>query len=129
MRRALSIFLALIFGLGPLAATFQVRAESRLPACCRRHGAHHCTMDAEAAINPTLASPSSSPAFNSPVRCPYFPGNSVASATPVHALAASAEGLPTLLTQAHMPAAGRAAARLSQIRTRAGRAPPSSLLG
>ena len=48
MRRALSILLVLFFGLGPLTATLQGSDDSRLPACCRRNGAHHCVMAEEA---------------------------------------------------------------------------------
>jgi hypothetical protein len=48
-----------------------------------------------------------------------------ASIVPVEALAASPAGLPALLAEPHSPSASRAAARLSQIRTRAGRGPPS----
>ena len=52
MRRILSIVLALMVGLGPALATVPANAlafgwnthgdESGLPACCRRHGVHHC---------------------------------------------------------------------------------------
>src|ERR1035438_8325373 len=44
MRRCVSIFLVLCFGLGPLTGMLEASDESRLPACCRRHGAHHCAM-------------------------------------------------------------------------------------
>jgi hypothetical protein len=126
MRRGLSIFLILAFGLGPLAATLQAGSESRLPPCCRRHGAHHCAMAMRKAALMSRAASGSIPNFTAPATCPYFPGYTAASATAVHALAASPVSLPVLLAQAHSPAAGRAAARLSQIRTRAGRGPPDS---
>lgn len=47
MRRALSTLLLLAFGL-PVIAPPLIWAgpESALPACCRRHGAHHCAMGA-----------------------------------------------------------------------------------
>jgi len=44
MRRTLSIFLVLFFGLGPVAAALHAEEDAGLPACCRRHGAHHCAM-------------------------------------------------------------------------------------
>jgi hypothetical protein len=127
MRRALPIFLILFFGLGPLAVTLSAGDESRLPYCCRRHGDHHCTMSTRTA-DLMLQSESNEPAFAAPATCPYFPGYTVAPTTSVLALAAAPAGLPDLLAEPHSPAAARAAARLSQIRTRAGRGPPASTL-
>jgi hypothetical protein len=46
VRRLLSITLVLLFSfslISPLLALGET-AESKLPACCRRSGAHHCTM-------------------------------------------------------------------------------------
>jgi len=102
-------------------------AESRLPACCRRHGAHHCAMAAAMAASRFV--PPGAPHQMAPhSQCPLFPGAAAASTAPVHALPALAAGLPVLLAQAHSPAAGRAAARLRQLRTRANRGPPESTL-
>jgi hypothetical protein len=58
MRRILSILLLLALGLGPAlpagALASSIRSgwtgkvdESRIPACCRRNGKHHCSMSAE----------------------------------------------------------------------------------
>jgi hypothetical protein len=63
-----------------------------------------------------------------PSTCPAFPGCTDARTTAPHALTAAAVGLPALIAQTHAPAAARAAARVSQIRTRSGRAPPASFL-
>src|SRR5580658_4831234 len=120
MRRWLSIFLILLFGLGPLAAALPASVDSRLPACCRRHGAHHCAMAARISQSASDAKP----ILTARATCPYFPGYTAALNSTIQALAASAVSLPVLLAQAHSPAAGRAAARLSQILTRAGRGPP-----
>ncbi len=125
MRRTLSIVMVLFFGLGPLAATLSASDESRLPACCRRHGTHHCAMSTRMAAVMAEAA-SDKRIFAAPLTCPYFPGYAVAPTTTIHALAASPASLPVPLAQAHSLAMGRAAARLSQIRTRAGRAPPAS---
>ena len=61
MRRILSILLLLVLGLGPEAPATALASglisgpasawsgkvdESRLPACCRRNGKHHCAMSA-----------------------------------------------------------------------------------
>jgi hypothetical protein len=129
MKRILSTFLILMFGLGPLAEALPASAESSLPACCRRHGAHHCAMSAEQAAKAAQATPSSTPILTAPSHCPYYPGSMAASTTPAFAMVASKAAPPVLFAQDHLPATGDAAARQSQIRTRAGRGPPSSLLG
>ena len=121
MRRALSILLILFFGVGPLAALAGSDVEARLPACCRRHGAHHCQMNGIAANEGT----SGTNAIGAPSTCPQFPTNAAAT-TAQYAIAASPMGMPAMLAQPHSPVAGRAAARLSQIRTRTGRGPPPS---
>jgi len=129
MRRLLSIFLILFFWLGPLAATLPASDDdSRLPICCRRHGAHHCAMSSRMRATMAAESAGSTAAFTAPVTCPYFPGYTAGPATSTHALTASGISLPALLAQAHSAAAARAAARLSQIRTRVGRGPPASIL-
>jgi hypothetical protein len=66
MRRIVGMFLVLLFWLGPLAAILPVNAELRLPACCRRLGAHHCTMSAQAVSGST-------PVFSASLHCPNFP--------------------------------------------------------
>jgi hypothetical protein len=127
MRRGISIFLILFFWLGPLAANLPASEDdSRLPSCCRRHGAHHCAMSTRMAAIRSQAG--SAPVAAAPSHCPSFPDYQAASTTPVYALAASTTDLPVLLAQAHPPTARRAAARLSQIRARAVRGPPASNL-
>ncbi len=126
MRRALSILLILCFGLGPLAATLEASNDARLPACCRRHGAHRCVLSASLA-SMIAASASGQPIVTAPAACPAFPGSMAATAPAPQALAAAPVSLPVLLAYPLSPAAVRAAARLSRIRTRAGRGPPASL--
>ena len=71
MRRILAITLLIAFGspfvLPLLAAT--PAAQSALPACCRRNGAHHC------AITMAMAAEGLSGAhfYAPPDRCPMFP--------------------------------------------------------
>jgi hypothetical protein len=69
---------------------------------------------------------SSKPIITAPASCPFFPGYTAATASAPQALNASPMSLPFLLAQLHSPAAVRAAARLTQIRTRASRGPPAS---
>ncbi len=131
MRRGLSISLILFFWLGPLAATLPSLAgdESRLPACCRRHGAHHCTMSAQmmgqTAAQIRAALEASGPILTAPSHCPFFPQHIATLTAPLHALAAVSVGLPVQLARPHSPAASRAAARVSQRRTRDDRGPPA----
>ena len=122
MRRTISIFLVLFFGLGPVAAALHAEEDAGLPACCRRHGAHHCAMAS------TMGQNDRKPGLSAPSTCPYFPGYNLAPSNAPLALAAPPVSLPAMLVQPHTPAAARAAARLSQIRTRAGRGPPVSSL-
>ncbi|MDR3750268.1 MAG: hypothetical protein P4K94_02165 [Terracidiphilus sp.] len=128
MRRGLSIYLILFFWLGPLAVTLPASDDSGLPPCCRRHGAHHCAMAMRMAAMMSKALSGSTPVLTAPLTCPLFPGFRAATAATTDALPAAPISLPVLLAHAHSPAAGRAAARLSQIRTRASRGPPALTL-
>jgi hypothetical protein len=124
MRRALSSFLILFFGLGPVAATLHAEDDAGLPACCRRNGAHHCNLSARMVA--MMVDSDGKTSLSAPTACPYFPGYNVAPSTTPLALGAQPVSMPALLVQPHTPAAARAAARLSQLRTRAGRGPPDS---
>lgn len=44
MRRILAIAAVVLFWLAPVAALLPGSDDAQLPACCRRHGAHHCAM-------------------------------------------------------------------------------------
>ncbi|MGD0628137.1 MAG: hypothetical protein ABR987_02230 [Terracidiphilus sp.] len=123
MKRVLSISLILLFGFGPLAA-LPGSEESRLPPCCRRHGNHHCAM-----MQRMAQAASGKPIVTAPATCPLFPGYGIPTTASIDALAAAPASLPVLLAQAHVPAAGRSAAWLSPIRSRAGRSPPAKTLG
>jgi hypothetical protein len=127
MRRILSIFFVLLFGLSPLSAALGAEEDTRIPACCRRLGAHHCAISMGRAATMAEAA-SGRHIVKAPATCPLFPGYTAATASAPQALTASPLSLPSLLTQSHSPAASRAAARLSQIRTRASRGPPASFL-
>ncbi len=78
MRRVCSILFVLLFGLGPLAVAVD-GDDASLPACCRRHGAHHCAMSS--AVN---RADSQTPALAAPSHCPFFPqGNASPSPTAI----------------------------------------------
>ena len=126
MRRPLAILLVLFFALGPLQGLLEAYGDARLPACCRRHGAHHCAMseDMMAAFERAI---SSWPAFTAPNTCPSFPGFALGFSTPSHALVASDASLPVFLEQGRSPIHSVAVMQMAPIRARAGRAPPASL--
>lgn len=77
MRRLLSLTLLLMFSLpliSPLLALGE-SPDSRLPACCRRNGAHHCGMSAD-----QLAALAHGRNFAAPrSKCPMFPQSVVPS--------------------------------------------------
>jgi len=125
MRRSLSILLVLIFGLGPLSATLGASEDSRLPSCCRRHGMHHCAASTRMA---SMMAESGKTILTAPATCPLFPSSSVATVSAPQALAAAPIGLPSLIAHPHSPSAARAAARMSLVRMRAGRGPPTLFL-
>ncbi|MFY9853187.1 MAG: hypothetical protein WAK26_04835 [Terracidiphilus sp.] len=127
MRRGLSIFLILLFGLAPLAVALPGSEDLRLPPCCRHHGAHHCAMYQRMAAM-MAQSAAGKHIFTAPSTCPLYPGYGPASTAEVYALAVPPVSLPVLLAHDHSPAASGAAALVSQIRTRAGRGPPASIL-
>jgi len=80
MRRAFSILFVLLFSLGPLAVAID-GDDASLPACCRRHGAHHCAMSSAAPPQSNQAG-SQIPSLTAPLHCPMFPtGN--ASPSPI----------------------------------------------
>lgn len=85
MRRVLSILLVLVFGLGPVAFAVGYDDSASLPACCRRHGSHHCAMDAK---TPSEAAAERTAAFTAPVHCPLFPAHQSANPStffaPIH---------------------------------------------
>jgi len=71
VRRLISIALVLLFGLPAISPLFALSgaAESKLPACCRKNGAHHCTMSME-----QLEALASGEHFAAtPSKCPMFP--------------------------------------------------------
>lgn len=125
MRRALTIFLILFFGFGPLALGLSASEDSRLPPCCRRHGKHHCSMYA---LMMAKSEPGK-PILTAPLTCPLFPGYRISSAASVDALIATPAANPVFLAQRRSPTARRAAPRLSPIGRRAGRSPPAISLG
>jgi hypothetical protein len=72
LRRILAVTLLIAFG-SPLVAPLMAATadpQASLPACCRMHGKHHCTMPAE------LSAASTDPAFQAPP-CPFYPATAI----------------------------------------------------
>jgi hypothetical protein len=122
MRRGFSIFLILLFGLGPLSAMVPGSEDASLPSCCRRNGAHHCAMAAMA------RTPDPKPHFTVPLTCPYYPGPALAMLMPAHALTAAAASPHVAMARSFAPILLCAAAFSTAGRTHAGRGPPLSNL-
>ncbi len=79
----LAITLLIAFGSPLVLPLFAASADPQasLPACCRMHGAHHCTM--------VIAHDNSGPAFHAPP-CPNYP----AASTPPRLAGASLATVP-----------------------------------
>src|ERR1700738_4709727 len=106
MRRWLSISLIGLFWLAPLAALLPAIDEAHLPACCRRHGVHHCVMSADA----TYAA-GSSHILSAPSRCADFPAFPFAKQAP---FALTQPILPALLGDSPLHFTSLGAAGVSQ---------------
>ena len=125
MRRGFSIFLILLFGLGPLSAMVDGSEDAGLPLCCRRHGAHHCAMAMQMAAMARIPDPN--PAFSAPLTCPNYPGPTVAILMPSHAVVISAvTNLAAVVVGWQIPVLRQVADPSAPLRTHAGRGPPLS---
>jgi hypothetical protein len=124
MRRGISISLVLLFWLGPMAAALGLGGdESRLPACCRRHGEHHCGMGTDAA----QAADEPGAAFSAPARCPYFPRTIAPLLKAQTALTAQVGSLDFAVERTPLAAVGSATLSRSA-RCLSVRGPPGSFL-
>jgi hypothetical protein len=128
MRRGFSIFLILFFGLGPLSAFVDGSEDAGLPACCRRHGAHHCAMYAELMAMRAGRGIDPTPGFSAPLTCPLYHGPTFSMLMPAHALTATAPKDRAEFTRTPAPAFARIAAFSCVSRAYAGRGPPDSSL-
>jgi hypothetical protein len=121
MRQALTVFLALFFGLGPLTAVLPASDEARLPSCCRRNGLHHCAM----AMPSAALEAGSSPSFSAPAHCPIFPALTAALLTAVYPAPASPIALAPRTKGIALASASPAAMLSNCGRALADRGPPA----
>ena len=120
MRQALTAFLVLFFGLGPLTAVLPASDEARLPACCRRNGAHHCAM----AMQMAAMDAGHGPALSAPSHCPVYPGAAAALLSTVHAALVFPAALPAAASRFGPMASPLAAILSLRGRAVADRGPP-----
>ena len=125
MRRSFSIYLILFFGLGPLSALLKGSDDAYLPACCRRHGAHHCAMSEQMAAMRARLALDPRPALSAPKTCPLYQGLSFGILAPAHALAAKEAEMRAGFAGRFAPALIDTIACLRPSLTHAGRGPPS----
>jgi hypothetical protein len=126
MRRGFSIFLIVLFGLGPLSSLVDGSEDASLPACCRRHGTHHCAMAVQMAASVQIAH--QQPSFAAPLTCPDYPGLSMAILMPAYALAAKPASLSVPSLRRSVSVAEQAEAYFGTSREHAGRGPPEAIL-
>jgi len=134
MRRILSIWLLLILGWGSVAPMGALASgpasgwtgkvdESRLPACCRRHGKHHCAMGSMSSQGDAAQS-ASERSVSAKDSCPFSPRALASTVPSVAALirtAADSITYPDTLLVQH---ASTAAAQVSDRRSWPKRGPP-----
>jgi hypothetical protein len=119
MRRTIALSLLLLFGWTLVAPLWARDAEANLPACCRRHGEHHCSMGALGGGQRAL------PIVHE--KCPHSP----ASASAVHSPTFKPEAAELFYAEvvSHPARAPQTEAlyRLSTLRSHQKRGPPSPL--
>jgi hypothetical protein len=126
MRRGFSIVLMLVLGLLPLSPLIGGSEDANLPVCCRRHGAHHCSMNV--AAKRAMAAQDRTPAFDASPTCPSYPSAATAICTPPPALGVSTPGVSISAEQAYVAPVAPAAPALTPGNAFAGRGPPAGNL-
>ncbi len=126
MRRALSIFLALILGIGPLAPIFGSSDDARLPACCRRLGAHHCAMS-DAVKTSQSEEVSQTPIFTASSHCPTYPQSAASTIAPIHALIQLIGSVAVPIGQDKIVVPSQIIARSGEFSKHSVRGPPSCI--
>jgi hypothetical protein len=120
MRRVLAITLLLAFGSPLLAPLFAATADPQasLPACCRRHGTHHCSM------NGTTLDAGNGPVFRARP-CPFYPATSTAPRLVTASLTAASALARSLRQDPAPPRASPRGARTASLSANLNRGPPT----
>jgi hypothetical protein len=126
LRRLLSILLLVAFGLpvvSPLLAMERMD-QTRLPACCRRDGKHHCM----ASMSDRNSLSKTTRAFSTPTeKCPYCPSAIIAGHTDLLALPTAKAVFASLVSHTSGIAQTESLRRISRDRSRQKRGPPTLL--
>jgi len=123
LRRILSLVLLAAVGLPTIAPALALAEDpdASLPACCRRHGQHHCAMMMEQMAR--LSRESSMPQVGAV--CPCYPRHDIAPVAGAHLLALHAPERAAFFSAAFAPAArAETHRRISRERSRYKRGPP-----
>lgn len=97
--------------------------DARLPACCRRLGAHHCAMMLE-----MMRAGSGAPSFSAPSTCPNYPGASNAVLGASFAVLPAQAATPSPITRISTSLLDFLRHDNILDRTRSGRGPPASFV-
>jgi hypothetical protein len=126
MRQWTAILILVLFGgfyAAPLIAAASSDPEANLPACCRRHGKHHCAM-MDAYLQAT--SPGSPQVSATPQHCPFYPHGVPPGSLTLHAAPPPAAAhFAQLVSQPAIQAQTQALYCLSLDRARQKRGPPA----
>jgi len=132
MRRILSILLLMVLGLGPAADAGALASgpasgwtgkidETRIPACCRRNGKHHCAMSTVGETAQTTGETS----ISANDCCPCSPRALVSTAPSVVAVLGGRRDAIGRTANLRLPHASTAPTRVSDRRSWPKRGPPA----
>lgn len=121
LQRILAISLMLLISLGLFTPLLAVFSQSQLPSCCLRDGKHRCLI-----LNSMRKAHSSAAAWSADLKCPNFPRSKATPAPTLPLSLAPARFFSSPLLAALEPVAQTEALhRVSSVRTRQKRGPPS----
>jgi hypothetical protein len=119
MRRAIALALMLIFSSLLMAPLFATDPDANLPACCRRHGKHHCIMSEQQDGRPGLAAVRA--------KCPFFPASTCTARSTQCQPVAAQRFQPGALGATMVAPGAQAGFRVSTPRSHPKRGPPYPL--
>ena len=137
MRRVLSILLLLVLGFGPTATAGALASglifapasgwtgkidESRIPACCRRNGKHHCAMGTQGESAPSTSQTS----VFAKDSCPCSPRALAATAPTVVGLLGPISNSSAYPSSLRVQTPTQAAAQKARLRSWPKRGPPAT---
>jgi hypothetical protein len=122
MRRGIALALTMIFSWLLMAPLYSPDADASLPACCRRHGKHHCMMrmSEPPTGGPGLASVSE--------KCPYMPASTGAVYSAKFNPESSQQFFAEVVCHPAFAPQTQARFRLSFLRSHQKRGPPTLLV-